>query len=52
MLKAFQDAAAGEIARFEGHVAGFMGDGVLAYFGGPVGRMRTRRSGQSGRRWP
>ena len=35
VLKAFQDAAAGEIARFEGHVAKFMGDGVLAYFGWP-----------------
>ena len=35
LLKAFQDAAAGEIARFEGHVAKFMGDGVLAYFGWP-----------------
>ena len=35
VLKAFQDAAAGGIARFEGHVAKFMGDGVLAYFGWP-----------------
>jgi class 3 adenylate cyclase/pimeloyl-ACP methyl ester carboxylesterase len=35
VLRAFQDAAAGEIARFEGHVAKFMGDGVLAYFGWP-----------------
>jgi class 3 adenylate cyclase len=26
---------AGEIARFEGHVAKFLGDGVLAYFGWP-----------------
>ena len=35
MLRAFQNAVAGEIARFEGHVAKFMGDGVLAYFGWP-----------------
>ena len=31
----YQNAAAGEIARVEGHVAKFMGDGVLAYFGWP-----------------
>ena len=35
VLRAYQDAAAGGIARFEGHVAKFMGDGVLAYFGWP-----------------
>jgi class 3 adenylate cyclase len=35
VLRAYQDAAAGVIARFEGHVAKFMGDGVLAYFGWP-----------------
>ena len=31
----FQDACAGVIARFEGFLARFMGDGVLAYFGYP-----------------
>ena len=36
VLRAYQDAVAGEIARFEGHVAKFMGDGVLAYFGWPT----------------
>ena len=35
LLRAYQDAVAGEVARFEGHVAKFMGDGVLAYFGWP-----------------
>ena len=35
VLRAYQNAAAGEITRFEGHVAKFMGDGVLAYFGWP-----------------
>ena len=34
-LTAYQNAVAGEIARFEGHLAKFMGDGVLAYFGWP-----------------
>jgi class 3 adenylate cyclase len=36
VLRAYQNAVAGEILRFEGHVAKFMGDGVLAYFGWPV----------------
>lgn len=35
VLRTYQDAAAGEVARFGGHVAKFLGDGVLAYFGWP-----------------
>jgi class 3 adenylate cyclase/type II secretory pathway predicted ATPase ExeA len=35
VLRVYQDTVAGEIGRFEGHVAKFMGDGVLAYFGFP-----------------
>jgi class 3 adenylate cyclase len=35
VLRAYQDACAGVIARFDGFVAKFMGDGVLAYFGYP-----------------
>jgi class 3 adenylate cyclase len=35
VLRAYQNAVAGEVARFGGHVAKFMGDGVLAYFGWP-----------------
>jgi class 3 adenylate cyclase/predicted ATPase len=35
VIRAYQDACAGAIVRFEGHVAKFMGDGVLAYFGWP-----------------
>jgi class 3 adenylate cyclase/predicted ATPase len=35
VIRGYQDAVAVEIARFEGHVAKFMGDGVLAYFGYP-----------------
>ena len=36
VLRAYQDAVAGEVVRLEGHVAKFMGDGVLAYFGWPT----------------
>ncbi len=35
VIRSYQNAVAGEMARFEGHVAKFMGDGVLAYFGWP-----------------
>ena len=35
LLQIYQNAVAGEITRFEGHVAKFLGDGVLAYFGWP-----------------
>lgn len=35
IIRAYQNCCAGEITRFEGHIAKFMGDGVLAYFGWP-----------------
>ena len=35
VIRAYQNTVAGEIGRLEGHVAKFMGDGVLAYFGWP-----------------
>ncbi len=35
VLRGFQNCVAGEITRLEGHVAKYMGDGVLAYFGFP-----------------
>jgi len=35
LIKRYQDACAGAIARFDGFIAKFMGDGVLAYFGYP-----------------
>jgi len=35
IIRAYQDACSGAIARYDGFVAKFMGDGVLAYFGFP-----------------
>ncbi|MBV8091589.1 MAG: AAA family ATPase, partial [Alphaproteobacteria bacterium] len=35
VIRAYQNAVAREIKRFDGHVAKYMGDGVLAYFGYP-----------------
>src|SRR4051794_34200303 len=35
VLRAYQNAVAGEVARVDGHVAKLMGDGVLVYFGFP-----------------
>ena len=35
VLREYQDGVAGAVARYDGHVAKFMGDGVLAYFGWP-----------------
>ena len=35
VMRSYQDAVAGVVARYEGHVGKFLGDGVLAYFGWP-----------------
>src|SRR5271165_2027689 len=35
VIRAYQDASSGAIARYDGFVAKLMGDGVLAYFGFP-----------------
>ena len=35
VIRAYQNTVAEEITRFEGHVAKYMGDGILAYFGYP-----------------
>lgn len=35
VIRTYQDSCAGIITRFTGHVAKYMGDGVLAYFGWP-----------------
>ena len=35
IIRSYQNTVAGELMRFDGHIAKFMGDGVLAYFGWP-----------------
>jgi class 3 adenylate cyclase/predicted ATPase len=35
VIRAYQDAAAAVIARFEGYIAQYLGDGLLVYFGYP-----------------
>jgi class 3 adenylate cyclase len=35
VIREYQDAVAGVVTRFEGHIAQFLGDGVLCYFGWP-----------------
>jgi len=35
IIRGYQDACSGVIARYDGFVAKFMGDGILAYFGFP-----------------
>ena len=49
VIRAYQDACTEEIERWGGHVAKYMGDGVLAYFGWPQahedGAERAVRSG-------
>src|SRR5512140_1823375 len=41
VIRAYQDACSGAIARYDGFVAKFMGAGVLAYFGFPRAHRKT-----------
>ena len=49
IIRSYQNTVAGEIARYHGHIAQFLGDGVLCYFGWPVayefGAERAVRAG-------
>src|SRR6266542_3941991 len=49
VVRAYQEACAKVIARFEGHIAQYLGDGLLVYFGSSTsatpGRTKMMRSG-------
>ena len=36
VVRAYQDTCAKVIARYEGHIAQYLGDGLLVYFGYPL----------------
>ncbi len=36
VMRAYQDACAGAIGRFDGHIAQTLGDGLMVYFGYPI----------------
>jgi class 3 adenylate cyclase len=45
VVRAYQETCAKMIARFDGHIAQYLGDGLLIYFGYPQ-PMKTMRSGR------
>ena len=48
IVRAYQDACSGVVARYDGFVAQFLGDGILAYFGTFPARMRMTPHGTGG----
>ena len=36
VVRAYQETAAGVIQRYDGHIAQYLGDGLLVYFGYPL----------------
>jgi class 3 adenylate cyclase/tetratricopeptide (TPR) repeat protein len=49
IITSYQNAVAGVVTRYEGHVAKYMGDGVLCYFGWPTAHEDdAKRAAQSG----
>ena len=52
VVRAYQDTCAKVIARFEGHIAQYLGDGLLVYFGYPLAHeddaQRAVRAGAPG----
>src|SRR5215467_12669094 len=50
VVRAYQDTCAKVIARFEGHIAQYLGDGLLVYFGYPLAHEDdAQRAGRAGR---
>jgi Adenylate and Guanylate cyclase catalytic domain len=45
VVRAYQEACAKVIARFEGHIAQYLGDGLLVYFGYPLAHEDDARAG-------
>ena len=50
VVRAYQETCAKVIARYEGHIAQYLGDGLLVYFGYPL-PMRMMPSGPCGPDW-
>src|SRR5215813_369951 len=49
IVRAYQDTCAKVIARFEGHIAQYLGDGLLVYFGYPLAHEDdAQRAGRAG----
>jgi TOMM system kinase/cyclase fusion protein len=49
VIRAYQDTCAKVIARFEGYIAQYLGDGLLVYFGYPLAHEDdARRAGRAG----
>ena len=50
VVRAYQQISAAVIERFGGHIAQYLGDGLLVYFGYPVA-MKMMRHGRYARDW-
>jgi class 3 adenylate cyclase len=49
VVRAYQDTCAKVITRFEGHIAQYLGDGLLVYFGYPLAHEDDAQRGQARR---
>jgi class 3 adenylate cyclase len=53
VVRAYQDTCAKVIARYEGHIAQYLGDGLLVYFGYPQAHEDdAQRAVRAGLAWP
>jgi class 3 adenylate cyclase len=53
VVRAYQDTCAKVIARYEGHIAQYLGDGLLVYFGYPSAHEDdAQRAVRAGLTWP